>query len=529
MQDYYTREQTNEYKRQELQRFANQHVVGKDQEAKESTVHMRQKQNIALITGDEERIYQDHLKKIEREKEVQLRNQKEAEENDFFHKQEVERVRLAAKRQIVTQNCQELKDLRRAIVNAEASKANHETIQIHKDQIQVEREVEKVQTLEDLKLAAEIERQLKIKEIARAEKMHEELYNGMLFDAAEKQRLADEFRQEELNLEKKMVSEAIAEAMAFRQQQIDQYNTKVVKATTERREFEQQRQQLKANQLKLEQEELYRINQYQKEQDQRDKKRKEMQQFRQLAFDDLLNKIATQLKQREDKINKMQALRIEIQEFLEGEKLKEREAAELMQRARIQQDLIQAMHNQQAERAGKEAEYREYEEFHKNQVIAAYRHSQELEAKAERERRQMVADYREQMDKQLELQREQRMQEEAEIRLFEKKMASEGELDDEAKQMIADERARIIRECATKVFDYMNQGQLTEEDLSIMPEDIQAKIKEIRTERKLTQAGVGAKEMQYISSSIVPNNQKVVETKQKVEEMKRKYDCALPW
>ena len=38
--------------------------------------------------------------------------------------------------------------------------------------------------------------------------------------------------------------------------------------------------------------------------------------------------------------------------------------------------------------------------------------------------------------------------------------------------MVAEERERLVRECAAQVFDYMNKGQLSDADLALFPEEM---------------------------------------------------------
>lgn len=64
--------------------------------------------------------------------------------------------------------------------------------------------------------------------------------------------------------------------------------------------------------------------------------------------------------------------------------------------------------------------------------------------------------------------------------------------------MIAEERARLIKDCAVQVFDYMNQGDLTEEDIALLPQELQNKIVEMRRDRAFQQCGVGEEDRKVI-------------------------------
>ena len=85
----------------------------------------------------------------------------------------------------------------------------------------------------------------------------------------------------------------------------------------------------------------------------------------------------------------------------------------------------------------------------------------------------MVMDLKVETDRQIEEKR--RLREEAEIlnRREEEKALTQNQYDDEAKLMIAQERERLIKECAAQVFEYMNKGQLTDNDLTLLPAELQ--------------------------------------------------------
>ena len=86
---------------------------------------------------------------------MEERNRLEIERNKRLHAEEVEATRVAAKRQIVIERSEELKNLRRAIQNATVSKANHEMIAEHIQQTKLNRENEKFEENQNL---AEAER-----------------------------------------------------------------------------------------------------------------------------------------------------------------------------------------------------------------------------------------------------------------------------------------------------------------------------------------------------------------------------------
>lgn len=75
--------------------------------------------------------------------------------------------------------------------------------------------------------------------------------------------------------------------------------------------MEDQRRTRTLNAQRQQQEED-KIKQYQQEQDKREAERKEATKFRQSTFEALLQKMADQNKQRENRLQKMENLRIEI-------------------------------------------------------------------------------------------------------------------------------------------------------------------------------------------------------------------------
>lgn len=134
---------------------------------------------------------------------------------------------------------------------------------------------------------------------------------------------------------------------------------------------------------------------------------------------------------------------------------------------------------------------------------------------------------KEESEKQVELARKRREAEEEQLRQEEQMAMQQGWYDDEAKQMAKEEREKLIKNYVAQVFDYMDAGQLTEEDIKILPQELQEKIAEMRKDRMFLQAGVAKEDRDVIRE--LPSREQVERDRRALEEKKRAYKSALPW
>lgn len=147
-----------------------------------------------------------------------------------------------------------------------------------------------------------------------------------------KERREREEKERQLAEDKRIVEQVVREAMAEREAQIQHIQEQHKQAIQDYQDCVRAVEEARAREKEAGELENQLIAKYQKEQEEKDRQRQEAQRIKTQAFDDLLQKMAAYNKNREDKLKKMEDLRIEIATFMEDEKNKQREEEERQKR-----------------------------------------------------------------------------------------------------------------------------------------------------------------------------------------------------
>ena len=158
-----------------------------------------------------------------------------------------------------------------------------------------------------------------------------------------KERREREEKERQMAEDKRIVEQVVREAMAEREAQIQHIQEQHKQAIQDYQDCVKAVEEAKAREKEAAELENQLIAKYQKEQEEKDRERLEAQRIKTQAFDDLLQKMAAYNKNREDKLKKMEDLRIEIATFMEEEKNKQREEDERQKRLQMQEELLQAI------------------------------------------------------------------------------------------------------------------------------------------------------------------------------------------
>lgn len=158
-----------------------------------------------------------------------------------------------------------------------------------------------------------------------------------------KERREREEKERQMAEDKRIVEQVVREAMAEREAQIQHIQEQHKQAIQDYQDCVKAVEEAKAREKEAAELENQLIAKYQKEQEEKDRERLEAQRIKTQAFDDLLQKMAAYNKNREDKLKKMEDLRIEIATFMEEEKNKQREEDEHQKRLQMQEELLQAI------------------------------------------------------------------------------------------------------------------------------------------------------------------------------------------
>ncbi|CAL6093845.1 Trichohyalin-plectin-homology_domain-containing protein [Hexamita inflata] len=527
MSDYYQKQQERDFQKQSFERYATDHTQVKAANTRFDRIEYKAAELKPQFSIDEQRMIDEYEKDLIEKARAEEENRAALEQAEAERRNESERIRLESKRKRILEQDQDLKDLRRAINAAETSKANHQMMFANKQKAEETRLNE--QALEQQSLAELEARNKRIQDERDAKQLQiqQETYNFMLQMAEQKEAKRQAELYEKNEIERKLVQLEIQKALDARQQQIQATQNQHKQAVRDRDQFLRDKELVQKKEAERARNEEEQIKLHQQIQFQRETERANANKIRTLQFDALLQKMAETNRRREAKLQKMEDLRIEIAQFLEEEKQKQRYLQDQEQARKMRQDLVQAQEVQRQERLQKELDTRNQEEYYKNQALQQYKESMEYERAAELKKKQMLVQYREQAEEMLRVQREKREQEEVQRRLEEQKLAQEQWYDEESKQIVQEERERLIRECAAQVFDYMNAGTIKEEDIQLLPADLQEKIKQMRIDRQYQKSGVVGNDKNLVPQ--IPNREKIDIAKKELEQKKMAYKSALPW
>lgn len=515
-----------------LRTFATDHEVSKAVERAQQAAEYRRAQHSRVDAEHELQIVREHQEDAARRarQEAQARREQEEAEQRLAEDRRVV-ADLANKDRIISKS-EEIQTLRRAIEAAIQSKANALWIEDHKRaahderiaQMQRERdaaEQELARMQEEQRAQAERDR------LARAQ--HEE-------DAREHVRLRDqrlaEERAREMQVESELVRQAVDSAVAERDRQLAAHRQKTAQSFQEQQEFLRQRDALRAQAQQAEADEERVRQRYQQEQDAREQARRARMQRATVERESLLRSLAAELARKDRSRQRLEELRQALAAAYEEQKTLQLKQEEDEKRRRTREELLRASELARHHRAQQEAERRAEEDAHKRATMDAYRDSVEVEQANDRRRRELMNRFRADLEAQIDAERRARVQAEADRRVEERRILGENSLGDDAREVIRQERERLVRNYAAEVLEYMPGGVLQDSDIDYLPEEVRANVLALRRSREFADLGAdvtNAQVAQELSGLEVPTRRPIEETKRQQAELRKRYDTALPW
>ncbi|XP_076818490.1 meiosis-specific nuclear structural protein 1-like [Clavelina lepadiformis] len=317
--------------------------------------------------------------------------------------------------------------------HARAEKAEHE------------REMEKWQ--EGVRYQQELERQLEEKEHKKQEAYEEFLKEKLLIDEIVRKIYEEDRREQEMRLEKQLATQRFIE------------------------EFKYKREEWKRLERERLEEENRRILQFADLQQARENERMAKQQQQEDAKALVQQRLADEITQEQTAKGKreqiLQDLYLEEQE--EAERRKERAEQERLLRQRIE---LQETHAKQMEfkEMRKRAEQMEEEEFRK-QMLAKFAEDDRIEQMNAQKRRMKQLEHKRAVEALL---ADRRRQFESDKQREIDELRDEEQMQAMRRQIIEEERQRLLKEHATKLLGYLPKGVLTSDrDLALFDESFQ--------------------------------------------------------
>lgn len=315
--------------------------------------------------------------------------------------------------------------------------------------------------------AIEMEKELQQQRWEESVRYHEGLEHQLQEQEKAKQEQYEEFLKEKL-----MIDEIVRKIYAEDQKEL-QSRLEKQKATQEYvEEFMKKREDWKEYERKLMEEENMNIMQFAKEQQSREEARMTQKKQKQEATSAVQQKLSNQLAEKRAAMEEMDRIRSEL--YMEEQEETERQKDASLLRKRIQQRLdLQKVSRQQMEMKArrKDAEKEEEEEF-RRQMLAKFSEDDRLEQMNAQRRRMKQQEHKRAVEALIDerrqlhaMDKERDLQEQAEL----------DRMEAFRRQIIEEERQRLLQEHATKLLGYLPKGVLrNDQDLDMFDEEFRS-------------------------------------------------------
>eukprot|EP01136_Pigoraptor_vietnamica_P026411 Opistho-1_new@81433 len=399
----------------------------------------------------------------------QRQREKEQEEKlvEALERQKLEKLREIKIRQMVRENSPELRALELKLNGAYMNKER--TMQMAQKQAVLDQEKSQ-RAVYARQIEAETKAMLAEEKAAKASRMQkQESYKTVLEGQLQEQETARQKAYDDFLREKQMIDEIVARIHEEDQRDLEQRLAKQQETKRYIEDFKTERSVWRQREAARIEEENERIRRYAEEQ----RAREEAMQTRKREADAAKNAVYEQLADRVEKTERekeeMERVRHEL--YIEEQEHREREK----EMARIEHTLRQRLalreahqYQMQIKKERAQAEAEEEEEF-RRKMMQKFADDERLEQMNAQKRRMREAEHRRAVEQLLEERRvRRRAEEESRLREEQDRAAQEQRF----RQIVEEERQRLLREHANKLAAFLPKGVLRDEkDLALLDED----------------------------------------------------------
>ncbi|GJQ85766.1 hypothetical protein Trydic_g20328 [Trypoxylus dichotomus] len=391
-----------------------------------------------------------------REAEVK-REEKLAQEMDKMKRKEIKELRM---RQILRENCPELRDLESKLRAAYVNKQLLTQLK-EKEALKLEEKLKEKKVQEVLSQARMSEEEFQIKEaeaqIKRKAEYKQALQDQMILREKTRRHLYEEFLKE-----KKMIDDIIQRIHEEDERMLEEKWCKVQKTQEEMLAFKAAQKIWKEKRKLALEEENRRIEEYlqmkAREEHMKTVHEHKKNQLKEKLTEDLARQLYTsQMKKREREYIRQELAEREFQEQIE-----ERHKADVEAQIRQRIDLQEVLEKQMQDRRERVRQEQKEEQLYKEQVLAKLMEDQKLEQMSAQKKRMKMLQLKRDVEDMMK-ERRQRIAEEMQekIRLIEeeKKVAVK------RREIIEEERLKMLKEHAKNLIGHIPRGVLREDDL----------------------------------------------------------------
>lgn len=416
------------------------------------------------------------LEKAKLQAERELAYAEQSRKEEASEKERLENLRLEKIRQVIRQNSPELRELQQKLHSAYASKER--ALQIQEKEL-----IRKQQRQAEIKLINDMIAQIDASDVSAAAKEREARHRAEEYKTELETQLADNESRKAEQIAQFLKEKAMIDEMVRRVQEEDlREEQKRVAAIQATRQYAQEDAVDRARWRELErarqEEENRKISEYVATQHAKDEARKERQRALEAAKDLIYQRVANEMALKERSKDEIENLRIELhlQEQEEHERKKEQQLLEKRIKQRL--ELLDAYRDHLAEKKRLIQKEREDETVFRERLLQKFAEDERLEQLNAQKQRMKKLEHKRAVDEILAERRRVQAQEKLEE---EQVLAKERELEVYRRQVIEQERQRLLREHAGQLIGYLPKGViLSEKDIDLFDEDFRKKFDSMR-------------------------------------------------